>query len=242
MKRYHSLTLCLIFFSCIISAQIDSTKTHFQNNFWKKGIIPTSLIVSGAMLSGRGFEKGLQDDIRSMVGERYSTEVDDYTRYAPIAQLYIADIAGIEAKNHWFDQTKNLAISLLSTDLLTKGLKKITEKERPDDSALTSWPSGHTSLAFASATVLYEEFKEESLLLAYSGYAFAATTGFLRMANNRHWFSDVLAGAGLGILVTKIVYRIDHLFQWNPFKKDKNMVLVPTLSGNGLVVQFSMQF
>jgi membrane-associated phospholipid phosphatase len=46
------------------------------------------------------------------------------------------------------------------------------------------------------------------------------------MLNNKHWMSDVLAGAGLGILVTKIVYWVDPILRNRPnrssYKQDKN--------------------
>ncbi len=43
-------------------------------------------------------------------------------------------------------------------------------------------------------------------LVAYSGYFLAATTGVLRIHHKRHWFTDVLAGAGIGILSTRMSY------------------------------------
>jgi membrane-associated phospholipid phosphatase len=39
-----------------------------------------------------------------------------------------------------------------------------------------------------------------------AGYAVAFTTGYLRMYNNKHWLSDVVAGAGVGILSTDLAY------------------------------------
>ena len=105
-----------------------------------------------------------------------------------------------------------------------------------------SFPSGHTSAAFASATVLYEEFKDTSPLLAYSGYLFASSTAYLRMANNAHWLSDVLFGAALGIGITKLVYHFDYLFDWNPFKVKENMNLIPLITSEGFGMALSIKF
>jgi membrane-associated phospholipid phosphatase len=62
-----------------------------------------------------------------------------------------------------------------------------------------------------------------SLKLAYSNYVFVSATGALRIMNNAHWFSDVVVGAGIGILVTKIVYMFNPLIKWNPFLKKKKL-------------------
>lgn len=53
----------------------------------------------------------------------FNTTIDDYTRFVPLAQMYAADIIGIESRSHWFDQTKNATISLLITDFVTTKLK-----------------------------------------------------------------------------------------------------------------------
>ncbi len=236
---------CILLISCACFGQIDSTTTTFRSEkplLSKKSIIPASLMLSGILLSGSNFEKNLQRDLRNKVGNDFSYPIDNYTRFAPIAQLYIADIAGVPSKNHWFDQTKNLIISVVITQAITGAMKKSIFKLRPNEFNADAFPSGHTSHAFANASVLYEEFKESSPLLAYSGYAFATTTGTFRMLNNKHWLSDVLVGAGLGIAVTKLVYHFDYLFSWNPFKKSKDTVLTPTYNGSAVGFYFSKQF
>ena len=210
-----------------LSAQIDSTLLKPKKNLLKKSIVPLSLITTGILWSDSRFEKSFHTTTRNWVGNDFQTNLDDYTRYTPIATLYIADIAGKQAKNHWFDQTKNLAISMILTDVFTKIIKKSVFKIRPDGSSDDAFPSGHTSIGFASGAVVYEEFKHSSMLLAYSGYGFATLTGGLRLAKNRHWGSDVIVGAGLGIIITKLVYHFDYLFRWNPFIKSDKSTFLP---------------
>lgn len=241
MKK--SLIILMTVFTLInLSAQIDSTNVKTKRSLLKKSIVPLSLIGTGILLSDSGFEKSFNTTTRNWVGNDFETTLDDYTRYAPVATLYIADIAGVQAKNHWFDQTKNLAISMILTDVFTRAIKNSVFKIRPDGSNDNAFPSGHTSITFASGAVVYEEFKDSSPLLAYSGYGFATLTGGLRMANNKHWVSDVLVGAGLGILVTKLVYHFDYLFKWNPFIKSKDMSLVPRYSDRNVGLYFSKTF
>lgn len=147
----------------------------------------------------------------------------------------------VQSKNHWFDQTKYLFISKVITSWITRELKHLTLKERPDGTQY-SFPSGHTSFAFTNATVLYNEFHQTSPVLAYSGYVFAATTGTFRMLNNKHWLSDVFVGAGIGILVTNVVYYFEPLKEFNPFKKAKNIVFIPQMDSENYGFYFSYDF
>ncbi len=249
------LLLCL----CvnITSAQFTDANTQNQkstnyekiefkpkNNLFIKRIIPVALITTGFLLSTSNFEKSLQKDIRNTVGNDFQFSMDDYTRYAPVIQLYAADILGAKSKNHWFDQTKNLILSSIISNGTSTLLKKEIYKERPgtygDGSThANSFPSGHTTTAFTTATVLYEEFIDTNPLLAYSGYAFAIATGSLRLMNNAHYLSDVLVGAGIGILATRLVYHFDNLISWNPFKKTDGIAFVPQFNNNGLGFYFS---
>jgi hypothetical protein len=229
------LATVLSFFAITVKAQNDTIniKSKEKNSFLKMSILPIALISGGILISSSNFEKSFQEDVRNAVGNDFSTTVDNYTRYVPIVELYAADVMGVKAKNHWFDQTKNLTLSIVITDFITFKLKKHIYKIRPNGSPDgESFPSAHTSSAFTNATVLYEEFKETSPLLAYSGYAFATTTGALRIMNNAHWLGDVLVGAGIGILVSEVVYYFDPIIKWNPFKMAKNVTLIPEIDNH----------
>jgi membrane-associated phospholipid phosphatase len=235
--RIRELLLATILLSFTISAiaQTDTivSKSRQKKDFFKICILPVSLIAGGILISNSNFEKSFQENVRNAVGNDFSTTADNYTRYVPIVELYAADVMGVKAKNHWFDQTKNLTLSIVITDFITFKLKKHIYKIRPNGSSDgESFPSAHTSSAFTNATVLYEEFKETSPLLAYSGYAFATTTGALRIMNNAHWLGDVLVGAGIGILVAEVVYYFDPIIKWNPFKKIKNVTLIPEIDNH----------
>lgn len=219
------------------SSQFKDREFKPRKSFFKERIIPVALITTGILLSNSDFEKSLQNDIRSSVGKNFYTKVDDFTRYAPVVQMYAADILGAKSKNHWFDQTKNLVLASIISNGTSTILKKEIYKKRPGDEDIysthaNSFPSGHTTTAFTTATVLFEEFKDSNTLLAYSGYAFAIATGGLRMMNNAHYLSDVLVGAGIGILATKLVYHFDYLLDWNPFEKMKGVAFAPQFGEN----------
>jgi len=207
----------------------------------KKSIVPVSLIGLGIIVNNSSFEKKFQTNLRNKVGNNYELRIDDYLQYAPVVELYSADLLGIKSKNHWFDQTKYLLIANLISSTLTHSLKIIIHKERPYGGA-HSFPSGHTTLAFTNACVLYNEFYNTAPIFAYSGYAFAATTGSFRMINNAHWMSDVLIGAGIGILSAEMVYYFEPFKNFNPFLKTKNITLVPQIGSDNYGIYFSYVF
>lgn len=251
------LTLVLIFlYINIINAQFTDaplTNSTFTNSsqiefkpektLFSKRIIPVALIATGILLSTSSFEKSFQKDLRNMVGDDFYFGMDDYTRYAPVVEMYAADILGAKSKSHWFDQTKNLVLSSIISNGASSLLKREVHKYRPGGSTnANSFPSGHTTTAFTTATVLYEEFKDTNPLLAYSGYFFAITTGSLRMLNNMHYLSDVLVGAGIGILSVKLVYHFNHLISWNPFKKLDGIAFAPQFSEKSVGFYLSRTF
>lgn len=100
------------------------------------------------------------------------------------------------------------ALSSFINNTLTKNIKHLTGAKRPDGTGLDAFPSGHTSTAFSNAELMHQEYKHLSAWYSVGGYSFAAATGTLRMLNNRHWLSDVVAGAGVGILSTRLAYVI----------------------------------
>ena len=236
MKKLLKLILPLFFATfCTVQGQTsspkDSLKIQKHSSFAKKMIIPTGLIAVGLVTNHSDFEKTLQLNLRNKVGNTYRAKIDNYLQYAPIAEMYLADMTGIKAKNHWFDQTKYLLISNLVSYTLSLSLKGTTLKTRPNGEPY-SFPSGHSAFAFTNATVLFNEFKDTSPVLAYSGYIFASATGTFRILNNKHWFSDVLVGTGIGILAAQLVYHFEPLKNFNPFIKSKNITLLPQMNPN----------
>jgi membrane-associated phospholipid phosphatase len=93
---------------------------------------------------------------------------------------------------------KRLALSLGTTTAVVGLLKRITDRTRPDGSNDYSFPSGHAAGAFAAATVIAREHGRAVGALAYGA---AAAAGYARLANNKHYLSDVVAGAIIGRLI-----------------------------------------
>lgn len=178
---------------------------------YKKIIVPTVLIAYGvATLKSGGLQnvnKGIREELW---GERPHdlVHLDNYLQWSPAVAVYGLNLIGIKGKNNFVDRTMIYGISqaiMASTVFATKSLGAET---RPDGSDDHSFPSGHTANAFAAAEFLRKEYKDVSPWYGVAGYAVAASTGFLRMYNNRHWLSDVAAGAGIGILSTDLAYLL----------------------------------
>lgn len=75
----------------------------------------------------------------------------------------------------------------------------------------SSFPSGHTTAAFAAATVFSLEYKN-SKLVPWVSYGAATLIGLSRMTENKHWFTDVVAGAALGYLTGLQVVNNYHRY------------------------------
>ncbi len=89
-------------------------------------------------------------------------------------------------------------------NVFTYGLKTVANRKRPGDSrSYQSFPSGHTSTTFATATALTYSYGWKAAVITYP---LAIYTGASRMADDRHWLSDVVAGAYLGFLIGRASY------------------------------------
>ena len=135
-----------------------------------------------------------------------TTKVDNWLQFAPVASVYVMRGCGAKGVHRLGDLTALAACSYLLGTGINTGIKYGTRVLRPDGTAHNSFPSGHTMTAFVGAELFRREFGRDYPWLSAAAYAVAATTGFLRMYNDRHWQADVVAGAGIGLLSTSLAY------------------------------------
>lgn len=142
----------------------------------------------------------------------FKTSIDDYTQFFGPAMVVGLKIGGVEGRSDW---PRLLASSALSYGIMAafvNGIKYTAKEMRPDGSTANSWPSGHTATSFVGATILHKEYGlTRSPWYSVAGYGVATATGVMRVLNNRHWISDVMSGAGLGILSTELGYAFADL-------------------------------
>jgi membrane-associated phospholipid phosphatase len=185
------------------------SNTNQKTFLRKQMIIPAAFISYGltSLISKnlKDLNNDFQEDI--WIKRPHSlNHIDNYLQISPAVSVYALNLVGIKGKNNFRDRTLIYLLSNVITTAIVFPTKKITSRLRPDSSSYTSFPSGHTAEAFASAEFMRMEYKDVSFWYGVAGYIMAGTTGYLRMYNNKHWFSDVVAGAGIGIASTKISF------------------------------------
>jgi membrane-associated phospholipid phosphatase len=151
-------------------------------------------------------------------------------QHSPIVIVYGLNWLGVKGKNDFANRTAILIKSELMLGILTFSLKRITAVPRPDTKELTSFPSGHTAQAFAAATFMAREYGHKNIWYSIGAYTVATGVGAMRVMNNRHWVSDVLVGAGIGILSTNLAY-LTHQYRWGKKNKGGQTIVMPSYDG-----------
>lgn len=215
----------------------------FQKNLFINNISPGSVafrraIIAPILLTAAGLST-LDDDNddndevqeeRNRYMPNFRHRADDYLQHSPIMVVYGLNWLGVKGKNDFANRTAILIKSEMMVGILTFSLKRITAVPRPDTKELTSFPSGHTAQAFAAATFMAKEYGHRSIWYSIGAYTVATGVGAMRVMNNRHWVSDVLVGAGIGILSTNLVY-LTHQYRWGKKKKGSQTSVVPSYDG-----------
>lgn len=158
------------------------------------------------------------------------------TRFGGLYEVYT--LSAFAAYGFIFKNEKTKTTVYLATQAyVTAGaietvLKYLTSRQRPSyidpstgknsptfhgpfykfpNSSFVSFPSGHTTVAFAAATVFAMEYKNSQFvpIIAYSA---ATLIGLSRIIENQHWASDVLVGAVLGYLSGRQVVNNYHRY------------------------------
>ncbi len=202
----------LVFFGNAQTKDSISISKSKDKITYKQFVAPVALITCGSLLLNSALNDDLQANANRFFGKDFHTSVDDFLPFVPVAQIYLGKTFGFKPKNDFQHQTINIVVANAIGGAVFTALKNTINEPRPDKSDNLSFPSGHTSIAFTNATLLYYEYKDSNLWYASSGFLFATATGVLRIANNKHYTSDVLAGAGIGLASGLIVSY------WNPFK------------------------
>jgi len=231
----------------LIVLLVSTTTLSAQYTAWKDTTVSKSyLSISGALIATGFLINGdnTRRDIQAWVQEQIPVQdynLDDFLQHAPIVGVITSDLLLKRSKGERQRHIRHLIVSegaALGTMFL---LKAILNEERPNGGSLST-PSGHSTYAFASAGVLYHSLKEDHPFWAYSGYVVGTFVAASRVVKNRHWLSDVVIGAGLGILSSHLSYHLDVWDSRDNTQKDntviKNVSLGLTPLGAGLTVQF----
>ncbi|WP_366186431.1 phosphatase PAP2 family protein [Flavobacterium ovatum] len=230
MKNYFFVVLILMsnLIHCQSLDSLSTTKKISYTPFY----VSAGLVTTGALLLNTTINQDIQNKADSRFGPNFHTQLDNVTVFVPMAQIYAGKLLGFEPKNNSKHQTISIITANVLTYVLVTGLKNTVKANRPDDSDQLSFPSGHSAIAFTNAALLFQEYKDSSIWYASSGFLFATATGMLRIANNKHYASDVLAGAGIGLATGFLVSYYNPLQNLHFGKKNKGTALIYPQFGN----------
>jgi membrane-associated phospholipid phosphatase len=191
------------------------------------------------LLSVKTYAQNTDIEILSHINQESSSFLRDYSKLASnttkVAGLAVPVVIGAVALiNQDDDLLKSgiyIAASQLATVALTYSFKLVVDRPRPyitypdkivayDALSSSSFPSGHTSFAFATATSLSIEFPKWYVIAP--SYLWACSVGYSRMNLGVHYPSDVLAGALLGAGSAYLTYKLNQWF----WKKCDNRKLI----------------
>ena len=233
MKRALLISALLLYTALETVAAINPFKPYkplseidFGLN-WEAGKEPTSIAYRPETLTTRSLlpmgmlatsilynDYALDMRIKKKQGRPVSPtlQVADALQYSPAALLYVMKTAGLESRSDWPRMITADIFSAAITVPVTRLTKNTIKRQRPDGSTRDSYPSGHTATAVMCAQMLHKEFGETvSPWISVGGYGIASAAGICRIISNRHFCSDVMCGAAIGIFATELSYDLTDL-------------------------------
>ncbi len=243
--------------------KLDLNRDYFKGIFSDIAYTATSpsrwdhsdWIMAGSVAIGTGFFIGLDEEIRDVFEDNRSSTTDNFANlFEPFGNglVTIPALAAFYIFGHYDenDKAKRTALiateSFLVTGLYTTVLKLSMGRHRPStgDSSTSfdgfttdhkSFPSGHTSTAFAIATVIANKYEETPYIKPIS-YGIASLTGLSRINDEKHWASDVFFGAALGYFTSKTILRLHNN------KKGQHFTIYPRADSRGGGILLSKNF
>lgn len=190
----------------------DDNKLYYN---WKRDVtyVGVPFFLSSFIIKS---QKKAFRSARFSMDKNWKSEIDNYTQFAPYGVVVGLKALGYEGRSSWDRLLTSTLLSNAVMAIAVNATKYSVKEMRPDNSTRNSFPSGHTATAFVAATVLHKEYGlTRSPWFSVGGYSVAIATGFMRVLNNRHWISDVMAGAGIGIISTELGYFLGDLLYKN---------------------------
>lgn len=175
-------------------------------------IVPGSLMATGAVIRGTPWlhehiDNGLRDWVQSYEPKR--VYYDDYAQYALLTSVFLLKGLGVESRHDWeslITLTSGTCLLGYVSSTIMKHMLAVSRPGRPNEH--TSFPSGHTITSFLGAEILRREYGEEYPAIAIVGYLFATGIACMRIYNDRHFLSDILAGAGFAMFCVGVTYAL----------------------------------
>lgn len=136
-----------------------------------------------------------------------STNWDTSLKWAPLVAFVTSDLFRNEIKKELTRDLVKAALGAGLVNVTVSPLKKIYKRRRPNGGN-QSFPSSHTATSFLGSELLRQKCKDKNFAVASAGFAVSAGTAALRLYHNRHWFSDVVCGAVIGVIAGKLSHKL----------------------------------
>lgn len=209
MKRLLTTLLCALLLNSASFAQFaDSSFIHKPvkaSDFnAKQLIVPGALMATGAVIHFAmhdSVDGALNVQTAKWAPDGQKFRLDDYLRIVPTAMNIGYEYIGGEPQHDLTDRVIETLWAYGAFCVVGYSTKAIVKSSRPDGTIDNSFPSGHACVSFAGAELVRMEY---GWGCGASAYAVAAGVCVLRLYNNEHWVSDLLFGAGVGILSAHI--------------------------------------
>ncbi|MEG2066894.1 MAG: phosphatase PAP2 family protein [Tannerellaceae bacterium] len=255
MKNYLLTILFILYASLLQAQQQDSIRpelhniSHFEattnkitsSKAYRMLRIPVPLFITSAITYSRGNQFRA---MRNTYAPTFSHHYDDYLQYIPAVAMVGMKLGGVKGRSSWGRMLVSDAFSVALMAGTVNILKSSINRTRPDGSQNNSFPSGHTATAFMTATMMHHEYGlTRSPLYSIGAYTLATATAFSRQLNNRHWLSDVLAGAGIGIASTELGYFLaDLIFKDKGLNMKNNLFEKAPVGGHPSFLEFGVGY
>jgi len=140
-----------------------------------------------------------------------SPEIQLLFKWWPVIRLLLAELTGTRTKNKFMGRIVMILVSEIILNSFVQPFKKLFRRRRPHSLLkFNSFPSGHTATSFSGAQIFYSEVSNYSHALSAEGYIIAILTAAIRLYERKHWLSDVIAGAVIGIIsagLSQLIYE-----------------------------------
>lgn len=164
-------------------------------------IAPAVMIGIGAWGIAGGWLQHLDNEVHQKIGVSSMHRIDDVLQFVPDLFMVLPDSWLPGVRYNWKERALLTVTGELITEAIVQPVKRLVKFTRPDGSDSHSFPSGHTARAFAGAELLRITYGS---WIGLAGYGVATAVGVMRVCSGRHWLTDVIGGAGVGILSARL--------------------------------------
>jgi len=201
--------------------------------------IPPLLVAGMAAASSSFLDESTREAATSQLGwsDTFETAGGGFYSAAFVAGMFTAGrfTGGKRFRAMTYDMLDAAVVNFAYTEVF----KVAVGRERPNGQDNKSFPSGHTSNAFALASVAQQHYGWK---IGVPAYALAGLMGVSRINEDKHWLSDVVAGAGLGWIVGRTVVRVNGRSLERAASRGATLSVAPIVARHARGMQMSVTF